>query len=286
MTRILVFGSIGPYTKSAVRTLMKQVEVVATIVRRPVRSTPEHWLRHLLLRPSNIDFPSMLLSTGVEREKSLYKKLGKYFPDLVVVIGFLHWLPPALVQSISSGLVINAHPALLPKDRGPAPPFWAFRRGDESTGVTLHSLSDRFDEGDIIAQQTVTIPRGIDGYRFAEQLGEIAGQLILQKLPDLLTYSVARTPQMISADDFWASQPTHDDFRIVPETWQAEKLFHFVRGARVFGAPWAKLGGDVYYFSDAIEFTSTHLPGEFLLASGKLYLAVSDGTVVFRLMHE
>ena len=47
----------------------------------------------------------------------------------------------------------NMHPSLLPKYRGWNPYYWVIAAGETTTGITVHTLSDRFDCGDILLQR-------------------------------------------------------------------------------------------------------------------------------------
>jgi methionyl-tRNA formyltransferase len=48
--------------------------------------------------------------------------------------------------------IINTHPALLPRYRGPNPIAWAVRNGDPELGYTVHRMDADFDTGAILAQ--------------------------------------------------------------------------------------------------------------------------------------
>jgi methionyl-tRNA formyltransferase len=49
---------------------------------------------------------------------------------------------------------VNFHPSPLPEARGPWPLVRAIREGRRAWGVSCHQLSPRFDEGDILAQES------------------------------------------------------------------------------------------------------------------------------------
>jgi methionyl-tRNA formyltransferase len=55
--------------------------------------------------------------------------------------------------------VINGHPALLPRYRGPNPIGWALRNGDPEIGFTYHWMDADFDTGRILAQDTAPLTR-------------------------------------------------------------------------------------------------------------------------------
>lgn len=66
--------------------------------------------------------------------------------------------------------VVNLHPSLLPKYRGPSPELWAIRNNESEIGVTLHYADEGIDTGDIILQQRFSIDYSLCLAEFAECL--------------------------------------------------------------------------------------------------------------------
>lgn len=104
--------------------------------------------------PPDVD---VLLPGGVA---GLGRALGGYDLDLAVVHGFPWRIPPPVLRLPRHG-VVNVHPSLLPRYRGPAPVLWAIRNGDPDMGVTIHRMDENFDTGPILAQRG-GIPLGED----------------------------------------------------------------------------------------------------------------------------
>lgn len=77
-------------------------------------------------------------------------------PDLIVSIHCNQLIRKKLIRSAPLG-VINIHPALLPKNRGTFPYFWALVNGDEETGSTVHWIDEKFDTGHVIVQEKIII---------------------------------------------------------------------------------------------------------------------------------
>lgn len=69
--------------------------------------------------------------------------------ELTVTAGY-----PWKIPVTNAFMQVNLHPALLPEGRGPWPMPIAILRG-KSSGVTLHKLSDKMDEGDILLQTEI-----------------------------------------------------------------------------------------------------------------------------------
>lgn len=76
--------------------------------------------------------------------------------DLVVLAGFL-WLIPEQLVTAFPDKIINIHPALLPKYGGKG--MYGDRvhesvisNGEKESGITIHFVNEKYDEGNIIFQ--------------------------------------------------------------------------------------------------------------------------------------
>lgn len=77
-------------------------------------------------------------------------------PDLILIATYFRILPEAVFALPRLG-TFNLHPSLLPACRGPQPLYWALRRGEAETGVTLHRVDAGIDTGPVCAQQRVPL---------------------------------------------------------------------------------------------------------------------------------
>ena len=78
--------------------------------------------------------------------------------DIFCVISFKK-LPKKVIK-LAKKCAFNVHASLLPFLRGAAPINWAIRLGYKETGLTAFVLSDKIDQGDIIANKRVKIAAG------------------------------------------------------------------------------------------------------------------------------
>jgi methionyl-tRNA formyltransferase len=53
--------------------------------------------------------------------------------------------------------LVNFHPSILPFYRGPVPSHWCIQYQEELTGYTLHKVTDKVDQGEILFQGKVAI---------------------------------------------------------------------------------------------------------------------------------
>jgi methionyl-tRNA formyltransferase len=77
----------------------------------------------------------------------LIKKLAG---DLLVVIAFGQKISSEIINIPSKG-AINVHGSLLPKYRGAAPINWAIINGETETGISIITLAEKMDAGEILS---------------------------------------------------------------------------------------------------------------------------------------
>jgi methionyl-tRNA formyltransferase len=97
-------------------------------------------------------------------------------PDVVFCAGF-PWKIPAEAIAVPKRGIVNGHPSLLPKYRGPSPVSWAIRAGETEIGFTFHYMDADLDTGNVLAQ--VTVPLG-DEHTWDEltpKLGAAVGEI-------------------------------------------------------------------------------------------------------------
>lgn len=122
--------------------------------------------------------------------------------DVILTATYHRILKPDLVRT--ANYAFNIHPSLLPAYRGASPIFWALRNGETATGVTIHFLTSKVDEGDILFQQSIEInsqdeTQGSLRFKLATLAGDLSVQL-LSKIRDTNTI-----PEQIAQDSSQAS---------------------------------------------------------------------------------
>lgn len=83
--------------------------------------------------------------------------LRKLPADLIILAGFLWKVPDPMIHAFA-GRIINIHPALLPKYGGKG--MYGMRvhaaviaSGDQESGITIHYVNEKYDEGEMILQK-------------------------------------------------------------------------------------------------------------------------------------
>ncbi|WP_297504418.1 methionyl-tRNA formyltransferase [Ferrovum sp.] len=181
-----------------------------------------------------IQLPSLKTSEAIQ----ILRELA---PDIGVMAYVLQFAPQEFVSIPLHGM-IQYHPSLLPRYRGPSSINWPILRGDRETGLTIFRPTDGLDEGPIILQKNVPIgPEDTLGSVYFDHLFPLGVQALLEAADQV----VAGTHQEVVQDEALASY----------EGWcrTAESEIHWaqhvtvlhdlIRGCNPAPGAWTLLGG-------------------------------------------
>lgn len=102
-----------------------------------------------------------------------------------VLVSYGKIIPQSLLDLFTPG-IINLHPSLLPKYRGPSPIESAIIGGDKETGVSIMKLSAAMDAGPVYRQLAVTLTGSETAEELYENLGAIGANLLVEILPSII----------------------------------------------------------------------------------------------------
>lgn len=89
-----------------------------------------------------------------QRIRTEYEEVLNYKPDYIITCAYGQIIPK---QILDACLCINVHASLLPKYRGGAPMQHAILNNEKQTGITIMTMAEKMDAGDIITQDIVDI---------------------------------------------------------------------------------------------------------------------------------
>lgn len=116
---------------------------------------------YVLQRAKRLDVPSCVFSKSQLLDGTVLDILQDNQIGFVVLAGFLQKIPDEIVSAFEHRIV-NIHPSLLPKYGGKGMygdrvHEAVFAAKEKQSGITIHYLNERYDEGSIIFQKTCDI---------------------------------------------------------------------------------------------------------------------------------
>ena len=201
-----------------------------------------------------------------EKLTDIEERLAGYGAAAGVLIAFGKIIPQSTIDLFPKG-IINIHPSLLPKLRGPTPVETAILEGLSETGVSLMGLSAKMDAGPVYLQSRV----GLDG---SQTKPELARKLLSEGtklLLDNLEYILDGTLEPIPQD---AAEATYTKLLAKPDGWidfdePAEIIERKVRAFLGFPRTRAKVFGQEIVITKSRVAKSQH--------DGKLVMECQPG---------
>lgn len=114
--------------------------------------------------------------------------------DIGVLVAYGKIVQQSIIDIFPHGIV-NIHPSLLPKHRGPTPLESVILAGDTETGVSIMSLAAAMDAGPVYAQERVQLSGTETKQQLADQLVAIGKNMLLTHLPAILDGTLQPLPQ-------------------------------------------------------------------------------------------
>lgn len=125
-------------------------------------------------------------ATYLEWDASLASILIQEKIDMIILVGFLRKIGPALLRTYPNR-IINTHPSLLPKYGGHG--MYGQRvheaviaAGENESGATLHLVNEEYDQGAILRQRHVQIEPSDTPVSLAEKVKRIEKAQLLDFL--------------------------------------------------------------------------------------------------------
>lgn len=169
--------------------------------------------------------------------------------EIGVMAFVLQFVPQEFTRIPRHGM-IQYHPSLLPRYRGPSSINWPIIRGDTRTGLTIFRPTDGLDEGPVVLQKETGIgPDDTLGSVYFDRLFPM-GVAALLEAADLVVAGRARE---VVQDEL---QATYEGWCQGPEAlinWHnhVDQVYNLIRGCNPAPAAWTLVGGKKLQVFDA-----------------------------------
>lgn len=205
-----------------------------------------------IFAPDNINHP-----LWVDRIRELA-------PDIIFSFYYRSMVGPEILAIPKNGC-LNLHGSLLPKYRGRCPVNWVLVNGEKETGITLHYMTPKPDDGDIVDQERIGISSRDTALRLHGKLSTAAGKILDATLPLLLAGTAPRTPQDHSLATYFGGRRPADG----AIDWQqsAAQIDNLVRAVtRPYPGAFSYLGNQkvLFWSMTPVEGENDRRPGTVL----------------------
>jgi len=145
-------------------------------------------------------------SVGRVNSDETLDRVNKIQPEMIVVANFPQIIRGSLMAIPPRG-VVNFHPSLLPKYRGPTPFYWIVQNQEERAGGTVHFIDQGVDTGDIIAQAVFDLEPSDDEFSVRKKSIDVGAPLLAESVEAIFMGTASRTPQDESQMSYYGFPP-------------------------------------------------------------------------------
>lgn len=144
------------------------------------------------------------------KDESFLNKIKDY--NLHIVASYGKIIPKVIID-MPEYHVLNIHPSLLPKYRGPSPLQEQILNNEKEIGVSIMLIDEQVDHGAILAQKTVEIENWPVGFnKLQEILAKQGAKIIADILPDWIKGKITPKPQDDTRATFTKKVEKNDGF--------------------------------------------------------------------------
>lgn len=189
----IVFFGTEKFSLVALRALVEAGCSIAAVVTKP---DSKKGRGHKLVPPEVKTYASKHAIPVWQPVKlaDIAAKISSLDQPAGVLVSYGKIIPQSIIDLFTPG-IINLHPSLLPRYRGPSPIESALLYGDTTTGVSLMQLSAAMDAGPVYDQQTISLTGHETAPELYERLGQLGSQRLIELLPTILDGSLQPRPQ-------------------------------------------------------------------------------------------
>jgi UDP-4-amino-4-deoxy-L-arabinose formyltransferase / UDP-glucuronic acid dehydrogenase (UDP-4-keto-hexauronic acid decarboxylating) len=130
-------------------------------------------------------------------------------PDILFSFYYRDMVKPPILEIPREGC-LNLHGSLLPRYRGRCPINWVLVNGESQTGVTLHHMTARPDDGDIVGQRKIPINTDDTALTLHHKATRAATELLNDVLPRIVDGTAPRQPQDASLASYFGGRGPAD----------------------------------------------------------------------------
>jgi len=202
-------------------------------------------------------------------DKQLLQELTKLNADVGVLASFGAIVPNEVLNLFPHG-IINIHPSLLPKYRGPTPVQTAILNGDNKTGVTIIKLDKEVDHGPILFQTKENILPNDTSESLYERLFKLSASSIVSTIELYLKGKIKLRQQNHAKTTFTKRLTREDGFIDLHNPPSPQILDRMIRAYY----PWPSVWTELRIMNQ--ELRIKFLPGEKIQVEGKKPMSYKD----------
>lgn len=184
-------------------------------------------------KEKNIPFVSSSL-----KDLETVERIKKLHPTVAILASYGAFIPDEVIDLFENG-IINIHPSLLPKWKGPSPVQYSLLNGEAQTGVSLIKLDNEIDHGPIVAKRPYELTGNETSEDLLSVLFEIGSEMVVEQIEKLENgEELSLTPQDHTKETWSYRIEKKDGMIDITDSPDREKLKNMIRAFYPWPGVW------------------------------------------------
>ena len=269
MTESLIFFGSGPVGRATLEALINAGFDIEAVITKP---KPEHHRGDMPV----LDFAQAknltIFTPKNEAELEDLFKTPRFKSSVGVVVDYGLMISTLIINFFELGIA-NSHFSLLPRWRGADPITFAILSGETETGVSLMLIDPKLDEGQLLAQEKLTLQPDVTGPKLTDKLVNLSNKLLVEKLPLYIEGKIKPYPQP-KLEPSYSRRLTKQD-GVVDWNKPADQIEREVRAYLGWPKSWAKIfGSDVILTK--VRVAESENDGDLVMKTGEGWLEIQE----------
>lgn len=234
--KLIFFGTPG-FSVPALQNLIKSEYDIRAVITAPDKPAGREKIIQLSpIKKLAMEYKlNILQPEKLRKNETLFENISALAPDIGVIAAYGKIIPKEILEIPKHGL-INIHPSLLPKYRGPSPIQSAILNGEEETGITIIMVDEEMDHGSVLSSIVCDLSTSAKFPETYKELAELGARLLIETIPKYINGQIKPQEQDHSKATF-TKILKREDSRI---NWNepAEKIYNQIRALNPEPGTW------------------------------------------------
>lgn len=276
ISRPIVFFGTEEFSARSLRALIDADFEIAAVVTKPDsaqgrgKKIQSHPIKEIALAANIPVWQPEKVAEMSENIKELQNPVG-------VLVSYGNLIPDNILDIFDPG-IINIHPSLLPKYRGPSPIESAILNGDSKTGVSIMKLTKEMDAGPIYSQVEIALEGNERSEDLYTLLASKGAELLVNTLPSILDGQLQASDQNDDETSYCKLISKSDG--IIDWDKNAQTIERQIRAFHNWPKSRTVLGGIELIVAKAHISSENGKPGDIELAEQTLKVYAGEGSLM------
>ena len=270
-----VVCAYSPVGREALKGLLEAGVEVLTLYTYP-HAQDDHWFSPPADLAAERGIPVQMAPSF--KEQKVFDDIQALQPDFLFSFYFREMIQARFLDLPRLG-AYNLHGSLLPHYRGRAPINWVLLKGETRTGITLHAMTPKPDDGDIVGQIPLAIAWDETALSLTQRSAQAARALVKGVVPGLITGQTERISQRTLGPATYFGGRTPEDGELNLEG-TVQEAFNLIRAV---ADPWPnaflKTSSGTLKIPWALPSDVACPPGHFRSTNEGILLGLNNGAL-------